>query len=221
MLLTTAQQQNIREVLWYRTKYRETFNEVYDHILTSIEHQPDHDKAPHQMAKMIIDVEFGGWDGLKELEKQRERDLRTSLWKSLWTEFRRYFKLPLLVFTLLLSGCAFFATAHVDRGVTFFIMLFAVLVPMGFSSRSVSFNTWSKKYKASVKDRAAQKIGSLGITINNLLIILPGMLTDGHYRLIFQAHAALVTALLVVYVVYGFSAVKVFQNNLKKEAWAS
>ncbi|WP_345953185.1 hypothetical protein [Mucilaginibacter sp. PAMB04168] len=215
MKMTVAQQENIREVLWNRLKYRETFDELYDHILTAIEEDED-DTPPHLIADTIIKQEFGGWDNIKELEKGREKNVQSQFRNALWVEVKSYFRVPFIAFTLLVAVSFYFSADYISRKLLMLILFTAVMMPAVMWYRIAPCNRWSRKYKASVKESSANNLGTLGISLFNMLIFLPALFSkQQNYKFMLQAHASLVAVAAAILIIYSVSAVKVFQQNLK------
>ncbi|HWZ35582.1 MAG TPA: hypothetical protein VNW51_05445 [Mucilaginibacter sp.] len=67
---TEAQEELIGQILRRFVKYKDTYDEAYDHILSSLEELPD-DFNFGQAIHSIIENDLGGANGLKALERQR------------------------------------------------------------------------------------------------------------------------------------------------------
>ncbi|WP_158824882.1 hypothetical protein [Mucilaginibacter lacusdianchii] len=216
MNITPAQQDSIREVLWHNTKYRETFEEIYDHIITSIEHEPEGTREPHEVAQDIISNEFGGWEKLKELEKLRQTEVSSHIRAKQWQYFKEYFKAPLIVFTLLSAAVVYYMASHVTRKPLFIIIYIMAMAPVGLWVKVAPFNPFSKKHKPSVKQGIAQSLCTIGMSIFNCLVFLPSvMMNDDQYKFFNQMHISVLTVIAVLYIVLGLSIVKVFKEDLK------
>lgn len=216
MNITQAQQANIREVLWHNLKFRETFDEIYDHILTSIEHAEVNDKPPHEMAADIIKNEFGGWEKLKEMEISRQKEIQVQLRGKLWRLMKSYFRFPLIMFTLLASGSFYYAADHLPRKFIMLAFFCSVMVPFIMWCRMAPINRWSKRYKASIKERSAESLGTLGFSLFNCLMFIPQLFAGKEsYLVINHAHASVLALAAIVYITYSLSAIRIFQEDLK------
>jgi hypothetical protein len=215
MMITQAQQESIREVLWHNLKFKETFDELYDHILTTIEHAETSEKLPHEIATEIVKNEFGGWEKLKELELSRQKQIQRYLRNKLWNLTKGYFRFPLILFTLLASGAFYYAADHLPRKVMMLVLMGTVIMPFVMWCRIAPKNRWSKKYKASIKERGAEHIGSLGFGMFNCLMFVPQLFTGENYMVFNNIHASVLALAAVVYTVYSLSAIRLFQEDLK------
>ncbi len=214
MIVTQAQQESIREVLWHNLKFKETFDELYDHILTSIEHNQTSEKLPYEIAADIIKKEFGGWEKLQELEVLRQKKIQSQLRRKLWSFMKGYFRFPLIVFTLLASGSFYYAVDHLPRKVMMLVLIGTVITPFIMWCRIAPRNRWSKRYKASIKENAAEYIGTLGFGLFNCLMFVPQLVTGVNYMVFNNIHTSVLALAAVVYTVYSLSAIRLFQEDL-------
>ncbi|WP_342647708.1 hypothetical protein [Mucilaginibacter sp. CSA2-8R] len=217
MTITQAQQESIREVLWHNLKFKETFDELYDHILTSIEHTETSEKLPHEIATDIIKSEFGGWEKLKELELSRQKQIQSQLRGKLWKLMKGYFRFPLILFTLLASSVFYYAADHLPRKIIVLIMFLAVMMPLLMCYRIISFpiKRWSRKYKASIKESVVEGISKIGLGLFNCLMFIPQLFVkDGNFLVINNMHASALALAAVVYSIYSLSAIRLFQEDL-------
>jgi len=104
MKLTTDQEELIGQLLRRYVKYRDTYNEVYDHVLSSLDAMPD-DVRFADALRDIVENELGGAKGLKALEKQRIwfdlREFVKEYFNNLLKSFTSIIILPLTVSTYL------------------------------------------------------------------------------------------------------------------------
>jgi hypothetical protein len=218
MMITQAQQENIKEILWHNLKFRETFDELYDHILTSIERTETDDKLPYEIAIDIIKNEFGGWEKLKELETSGQKEIQKHLRKKLWELMKGYFRFPLIMFTLLASGSFYYVADHLSRKIIVLMMFLAVMMPLLMCYKIIPFplKRWSKKYKASIKESVAENIARIGLSLFNCLMFIPQLFVkEGNYLVVNNMHASVLALAAVIYITYSLSAIKLFQEDLK------
>jgi hypothetical protein len=216
MMITKAEQESIREVLWHNLKYRETFDELYDHILSSIEIKEDDKQRPYELARYIVDTEFGGWDGIKKLETAREKSIQRQFRKSLWTEMKSYFSFPLIAFTVLITAGIFSIASNGSRMYISTFLFITVMVPAVTWYFIAPFNRWSKKYKPSIKERSAERLGTFGVSLFNILLLSSGLFSaQPNYKFLLKANTSLLTPVAILLIVYCLSAVKVFRREFK------
>jgi hypothetical protein len=99
MILTEVQQLELRKELNYAVKYRETYDEVYDHVVSAIENMAD-DKV-YDVAtatKHIINEEFGGYDTLKAMEKDRVKLMNVAMRKKHFQHMLQFLNFPVVGF---------------------------------------------------------------------------------------------------------------------------
>lgn len=215
MNITPQQQEDIRSVIWHNTKYRETFNEVYDHVLTAIE-ELSTEVNPNAMASKIIKDEFGDWDGIKATEEQRLKIIRKDILHKLWAYVKDWFSLPLIILTILAAVSVYYFAGHVPRKALFLVVFGIAMMPLPFWMKIAPRNRFSKKYKPSIKEGIAGHVATFGISILNCLLFLPGLiLNNDNYHFFKELHIALITPIAVLYLVYGMSSVKVLKEDLK------
>ena len=70
MKLTEDQLQVLQIILSGYVKYKETYEEVYDHVLTALENS-DNIKPLDEAINIILLNDFGGFAGLRLLERKR------------------------------------------------------------------------------------------------------------------------------------------------------
>lgn len=107
MELTTTQKKEVKDWIFCVPKYRETFNELYDHILNALK---DID-APFStdLVDEIVLNEFGGYQMVAENEKVYRNVIGRKYMKFFNVEMLNTFKWPGLISTLsLLSLCLMF-----------------------------------------------------------------------------------------------------------------
>ncbi|OCX51649.1 hypothetical protein BEL04_16650 [Mucilaginibacter sp. PPCGB 2223] len=103
MNLTDEQKLDIQQKLNYAVKYRETFDEVYDHILQSIDCLPGTGVYTDELFGQIIETEFGGIEKLKQMEKDSAGYAFKAMQKKHGQNMAYFFRWPTLVFTIALT----------------------------------------------------------------------------------------------------------------------
>lgn len=103
MSLTSVQQQILRAYLDKELTYKETYNELYDHIASGLENLPE--SSSFEVAlKTYVSKEFGGPNGLHLIEKQYRATVVSGIKKQYSDNMRQFLKFPnlvvLVVFTM-------------------------------------------------------------------------------------------------------------------------
>ena len=154
----------LREVL----TYRETNEEVYDHVLTALGNKPL-DRFFETTIMAIIEEDFGGSNGLLKLEENFERGFSAEINKRYNSYFnRKVITVPRLVY---LPALAFIISQFVvpyylhptGARVLFFyinaVVVFTWVTPFGlFALSGLKVGFMFKSAKSSAKDNAFRKI---------------------------------------------------------------
>jgi len=127
-----------------------------------------------------------------------------------------YFRFPLIMFTLLASGSFYYAADHLPRKVILLFLFCTMMVPFIMWCRIAPINRWSKKYKASIKESVAERIGTLGFSLFNCFMFIPQLFADQDgYSVVNHLHASVLAMVAVIYITYSLSAIRIFQEDLK------
>jgi len=134
MILNEIQKQEIADYVKSVTRYRETYNEVYDHVLSALE-QEAQDSFHLSLAEEVINTDFGGRKQIFEGEDNTRQALYGSFSRMLKQEILNTFKFPAVLhnFSLLGLGLVFYfgeANSEAIVSVTIIGTLIAVLIPL-------------------------------------------------------------------------------------------
>jgi len=98
MKLTDGQKQQLQQYLWKGLLYKETYEEVYDHIITALENKADN--IPFQDAvNAIIREDFGAAENLNALESTRRKYIFKELVGKYAGYFTGFLKFPMVCYT--------------------------------------------------------------------------------------------------------------------------
>ena len=127
----TAQQiKTLQDYLNQTLIYREAYEEIYDHILTALEHQPD--DIPYQEAiNNIIRNDFGDPKNLLKVEKSIKAALVNEAIRRYFAYLKSYFAFPGLLYTLIgtLLSYYFFSNARLGSISTFWVFAVILIAP--------------------------------------------------------------------------------------------
>ena len=116
MSLTLPQQYILRAYLDKELKYRETYNELYDHISSGLENAPENLPFETLLSTYVV-REFGGPNGLHLIERQYRATIAARIKKQYaesmlqWLRFPNIILLPVFAVAVYL----FFSTTGFDR----------------------------------------------------------------------------------------------------------
>ncbi|MBW4890834.1 hypothetical protein KXQ82_13970 [Mucilaginibacter sp. HMF5004] len=212
MTLTEEQLQELQDELNFVVKYRETYEEVYDHIASAIERLDDTEIDVTATAKKIINEEFGGRDELKAMEKDRVKLMNIAMRKKHFQHMMQFFNFPVVGFTVIITIAAYFLTANqVSRGYLLEFTTASAVVPMLFilyKKLSAKYKQWdfAEYKKQSVKDNYIFIAALLSNSTFNLLNI-------ANHRI--QMNGGVCIFIFVFYMVYVLSFFKLYRDEFK------
>lgn len=103
MILNETQKQEIADYVGIITRYMETYNELYDHILSALSAEK-YESFNMSMVFNIIDEDFGGIKKIKLEEGNSQKALYKSFSASLKREMLNTFKFPAMLTNLAYLG---------------------------------------------------------------------------------------------------------------------
>ena len=129
-------------------KYRETCEEVYDHILVALENRPEK-KSFESVVDEIIESDFGGNNGLMMMEINCRNAVISEVRKRYWQYFFSYFKFPDVIYLLAFFLIVGYMAMHLGYNVIYFSGLIwamgVVLTPVLLRKLKISHKLDSPK----------------------------------------------------------------------------
>ena len=83
MKLEQSQKAWVSELVYDNVKFNETYYEILDHVITALEAENDENTTFHQKLNQIWNDDFGGYENLPALEKQREIEVNKLIGKKI------------------------------------------------------------------------------------------------------------------------------------------
>lgn len=102
----TEQLESIKNILGSVTNYRETYAELYDHILTALDAIPDNDSVP-QALYHIVEVELGGKKGIAKIEATYKKVATKEVFRRYMAYLVSYLLSPFLLVAIALTVLAY------------------------------------------------------------------------------------------------------------------
>lgn len=152
MSLTPAQQRILRAYLDKELTYKETYNELYDHISSGLETSPE--SSSFEVAlKTYVAREFGGPNGLHLIEKQYRATVITRIKKQYSDNIRQFLRFPNIIILAIFSASVYvvFSAGWFDRTWYFMLALVLSFATNGLKITQYYCASYWKKAKASVK----------------------------------------------------------------------
>lgn len=157
---TYEQKQWLRDYLHKVMKYRETYEEVYDHILLAIANEPEHEFFETTIAN-VINRDFGGTDGLYQLEENCKLAVDTTAQAQFRNNFKNWFISQQAIFTVaLFMGLVYLQFSPLKTGTALFLVfVILLLLPLIICSvRAVRLGYKYGENKTSIKDEVFRKV---------------------------------------------------------------
>src|ERR1700712_617002 len=99
MKLRSDQEILLKKLLSDVILYRETYEEVYDHVLTALEEQPEVTNIAKQ-ARQVLNDDFGGYSGISKMEHHRKNFTEADFYLKYLACLKVYVTNPLLIILL-------------------------------------------------------------------------------------------------------------------------
>jgi hypothetical protein len=215
MIITAQQQEELRIILSDYTKYHETYSEVYDHVLSALEEQNDSlDTSFVQKVHGVLDADFGGLSQLPVMEKQRAKWINNQIAKKQLHFAAAFFNSPLVICTII-TGIIIYQLASTKLlSIALLIAIYVMLAPTIIVGFRMVNNAFIKKGKPSIKSNMFNQMGIYGVILYNA--VNPHLITD-HLRLKTPdtLHLLMVTGLIMFYLIYGLSFIRLYRMELK------
>lgn len=174
MKLTEQQKKKTSDYIFEEQKYRETYNELYDHIITALSYC-DEVYSLESVAK-IVNKDFGGFENIRKTEEEYQKELNKRYIRAFRQEMLNTFKWPGLlnnISTFSFCTILYFASrnhAFNSKSILGGILLcFLVVALFGFY-KIISNRLKFSKY--SILDNYLGGICSLGIALMNVFLYL-------------------------------------------------
>lgn len=131
MILNEIQKHEIADYVKGITRYMETYDELYDHILSSLSSEK-HASFNLGIVFNIIDEDFGGLEKIKQEEESSQKALYRSFRTSMVWEMVKTFK-SIESLGLLVLGCVFYfggASLEFKRNIVLISLVVMMLTPV-------------------------------------------------------------------------------------------
>lgn len=217
MILNEAQQQEVADYVSGITLYIETYNEIYDHVLSALEQE---EQGPFQIGLVlhIIEKDFGGAAKIKEEEQHNRTALYSSFSGTLKTEMLNTFKFPAVInnIALLTLGLLFYfggAKSETLVSVAFvgsIIMTFTPIILMVYKTCIRE----KGQSKPSVSTYALQYTAMFGMNTAGCLFYLFAA-RDAIFTLEHSTQIALILGVYFFLSVYLRAFLKVYRKSLR------
>jgi len=211
-----------KRMAMYDIKFQEIYNELFDHIVSSIEEKRaagDTDSLDN-MYNDVVKLQFGGYLGIEKIAKSHEDGYKRRVKKMIWANFKYFINLRSLVLIIALM-CIGFSLPHTNliTGI-FFIAIFAAAA---YSSLYVYIKLRAIKPKGGklslIYSHTITQANFPLIFLNSLLWLpqLPNIFSD-HYKFkLINVYYPVVLALMLAFmIIYNLSCIRLCRQELKQ-----
>lgn len=198
-------------------KYRETIDEVYDHVLSAVEEKSENVRF-QDAVNDILNEDFDGGKGLVKMEKQRLRD---ATWEG-FVQVARYikadFKFPGVFYTITLFGAIFYTISHVKNispvEFLFAYPISAIVFIVLILTRKFFVGYYTGSTKASIGDLIIVKIG-YPIHWFGLMLMSPLVYKSKLFIFLIIDHPQIFSGILTLYFLYLSAIIKICRDEFK------
>ncbi|MDP9080644.1 MAG: hypothetical protein M3O71_24735 [Bacteroidota bacterium] len=174
---TEQQKQQLQDYLRKGLKYRETYEEIYDHVLAALEYKAE--ASPfNNTVNEIIREDFGGSKNLWRIEETFRKSVAKDMSTQFWKLFSAYLRFPLAMFTVIISAVFYYIIYKInaepvvfERTFVLFAFLPALLIPLRYYKLGYIFKDTKKSVRDNIFIWIAQLPLRLCICSNMLLLI--------------------------------------------------
>ena len=211
------QKQQLQEYLRKGLKYRETYEEVYDHILAALEYKA---KALlfNSAVNEIIRDDFGGSKNLLRIEENFLKSVAKDMSKQFWQLFSAYLKFPLAVYTTIISAIVYYILYNIniqpvafERIFVLFAFLPALLVPVRYYKIGYIFKDTKKSVRDNIFIWIAQFPLRLCICSNLLLLIYH----KADFSFLGELEPFILTIIIMVEIILSLAVIKLSSAEFK------
>jgi hypothetical protein len=214
----TEQQLKVLQDYLHKTlTYRETYEEIYDHILSAIEHQPNNISFENAINNIIND-DFGNPKNLLKIEKANKNALVKETISAYMKYWGYYFKLPGVLYTLVfaLLSYYFFSQMRFQPVAFFGVFTLVVLYPgliwfLRLYHTGYVLGTTQK----SAKDKLFENMAGLP----GRICLVPIMVINlSNYKIWDSNNYYLITIFFVLGITYNVALYKLYRSEFKNVA---
>ena len=215
---TEQEDQLLKQYLSKTLKYRETYDELYDHVVTALSHKTTITSFEQSVYDIITD-DFGGYDNLMKLEKASKKVAIKDTIKGSLIYFTGYFKFPKLLYTVAGIVMVYYFTLNVQLtlwtvlAICLTMICFPQLYYFAMSIKKFAFLQKRDKkgyvFKPTFKLNIIAAMGTLPVWIYVLCSYWSPPIYLSFWR---DPDPVLVTSLIMISILYALSLMKLYRD---------
>ena len=219
MKLTAEQLKTLQDTLKEGVTYRETYEEVYDHILTALEHR-DNSLSLAKTLNNIMQSDFGGFKGLRSIEKKRRWTVGKQMAKKQLWYFLDHLKFPLLPITLIIFAALYYLVINIKFNAFGFFLAVALLPSLFNGLRYFTIGYKFKSTQKSIKDLPFKIISNFPYYFFFMgSIICQGIyfnFATHNYLEFYNLPPLILSSLYALYITYHISFFRLYRDEFTK-----
>ncbi len=225
MKITEEQLQVLKITLSGYVKYKEAYEEVYDHVLTALENG-DNTKPLDETINTILLNDFGGLAGLRLIERKRRWAVTLQVLAKQGSYLINHFKWPLLPVTLIIYALIYYLITNFNFGFNRLYFLLATVLIANLCTRFRMFRTGYifKNSRKSVKDLPFWIItllplgvySAIDMLIKTVFFAFARQYDFREFKYHFQEFLPVYSLLMTLYVIYNISVIKLHMDEFRK-----
>jgi hypothetical protein len=209
------QKQWLQDYLRAVLTYRETYTEVYDHILVALENKGS-EPVFETTINNIIQEDFGGSNGLMNLEEQCKQAVIKNVRKQYWNYFFDCFKFPFVIFSIMIVFCEYYISRYFSVAAIAAIFCFVLLSPIillairGYKTGYVFGNI-----KTALRDHVFRRIAYKPFYWLLISMAIPFRWFKIHIHFDRDFHIIYLSLVLLLLMIHAFSLFKLYKDEFK------
>ncbi|QKJ31446.1 hypothetical protein HQ865_17290 [Mucilaginibacter mali] len=216
MKITSEQETHLRKYLRDAMRYRETCEEVYDHVLTALQNR-GYTGTFEEAVNQILREDFGGYDNLRQMEDDAKNAAVKSGISKYLGFYMGYFKWPRLIYVLVYAALIYLFFGYARLAIILEAMVaLTVITPCVLSlMRYYQIGYRFGDTKRSVRDTVFAKIAIVPIRLFVLGTILLTMSFAQGHNIWTDPHPIVVTILFVLSNIYLRAFLELYRDEFK------
>lgn len=211
MKLTEQQLSAIQQKLTCTVKYKETYDELYDHVISTIENLDG--EYTDTTIDEVIEHDFGSYDNLNNIERSSTKLAGKAMQKKHWQNITYFLNWPAVLFTIALIIAGYYICINpANRKTLIGFTILCAILPISYlllTKLYAKYRAWyfNDYRKASIKDGYIYNAAILSNSVINILMfaINKTILLAGPISLL----------VFVMYTIYVLSFFKLYRQTYK------
>jgi hypothetical protein len=217
---TSEQKQRLKDYLNKVMLYRETYEEVYDHMLLAIENHPEQECFTSAMVN-ILESDFGGSCGLGELERNCLRTVELTAKAQYWGNFKNWFTSLLLIVTAAIYLGLYYLSMQFGGEFMLLFVLILILPTILFCIRGFRLGYARGNNKRSIRDAIIRRLTFKANWIFFYVCIISGIV-DRLLKYFFNYHRRenivdynILLLMILALIIHNLSVIQLHNSELK------